>query len=296
MRPHSFSSHSTFFPHSMAEKSPQRELKEPPPSVKGSWLRKQLTRASIALLESRRPRAGSVLFLTSSICVKYGPTHHVAEALAIQYIASHTTIPVPKIHCAFERKGITYIVMSRLPGTSIAEAWHTRTDGSKAHLLEQLKKYVDEMRNLDQPRPGIVEGLNGSKLYDPKLPDGSRGFGPFRTIRDFHLYLRRGLSGPFPDRQEVEDLVDWQENEASDYNTCFTHGDLCSTNILVDGNKISGIVDWESAGWLPEYWEFTSAWNVNMYNVFWRFELEKFLHPYTEEVEMEHIRLKHFSD
>ena len=280
----------------MVEKAEQASPKEPPLSFKSNWLWRQLTRASVAILKDRRPRSGSVLFLTPSICVKYGPTHHVAEAFAIQYIATHTSIPVPKIHCAFERNGITYIVMSRLPGTSIAEAWHTRTEGSKAQLLEQLEKYVDEMRNLEQSRPGVVEGPDGQKLYDPKLPGGRQGFGPFQSIRDFHYYLRRRLSGPFPGRQELEDLVDWQDNEASNYNTCFTHGDLCSTNILVDGNKISGIVDWESAGWMPEYWEFTSAWNVNMYNVFWRFELEKFLHPYTEEVEMEHIRLKHFSD
>ncbi|KAI9668060.1 MAG: hypothetical protein M1821_000880 [Bathelium mastoideum] len=279
----------------MAEKS-QNSHPQCSSSIKSHWLRRQLTRASVALLKNRRPRSGSVLFLTPNICVKYGSSHHVAEAFAMQYIASHTSIPVPKIHCAFQRKGITYIVMSRLPGTTIAEAWHTRTEGSKAHLLEQLKRYVDEMRNLDQTQPGIVEGLGGRRLFDPKLPEGCQGFGPFASIRDFHRYLRRGLSESPADSQELEDLVDWQDNEASQYNTCFTHGDLCSTNILVDGNKISGIVDWESSGWLPEYWEFTSAWNVNMYNVFWRFELEKFLHPYTEEVEMEHIRLKHFSD
>ncbi|KAL9089433.1 MAG: hypothetical protein Q9165_005754 [Trypethelium subeluteriae] len=280
----------------MVEKSHPDLFKASSSSIKSNWLRRQLTRALVALLKNRRPRSGSVLFLTPTICVKYGTTQHVAEALAMQYIATHTSIPVPKVHCAFECKGVTYIVMSRLPGTTIADAWHTRTDGSKAQLLEQLKKFIDEMRNLDQPRQGVVEGLDGSKLFDPKLPEGHQGYGPFESIQDFHSYLRHGLSGPFPDRQEVEDLVDWQENEASDYNTCFTHGDLCSTNILVEGNKISGIVDWESAGWLPEYWEFTSAWNVNMYNVFWRFELEKFLHPYTEEVEMEHIRLKHFGD
>ena len=280
----------------MAEKPQEKSHKKRSPSIKSHWLRRQLTRASVALLKNRRPRSGCVLFLTPTVCVKYGPSQHIAEAFAIQYIASHTSIPVPKVHCAFERKGITYIVMSKLPGISIAEAWHTRTDGSKAQLLEQLKRYVDEMRNLEQPRPGVVEGLGGTKLFDPKMPAGCEGFGPFESIRDFHSFLRHGVSESSPEYQDIDDLVDWQENEANQYNTCFTHGDLCSTNILVDGNKISGIVDWESSGWLPEYWEFTSAWNVNMYNVFWRFELEKFLHPYTEEVEMEHVRLKHFGE
>ncbi len=38
----------------------------------------------------------------------------------------------------------------------------------------------------------------------------------------------------------------------------FTHGDLWDHNIMVDQGHINGIVDWECAGWLPEYWEYTS--------------------------------------
>lgn len=27
-------------------------------------------------------------------------------------------------------------------------------------------------------------------------------------------------------------------------------------NILVEGGRITGIIDWEYAGWYPEYWEY----------------------------------------
>ena len=36
----------------------------------------------------------------------------------------------------------------------------------------------------------------------------------------------------------------------------FTHGDLDLHNIIVKDGHISGIIDWECAGWMPEYWEF----------------------------------------
>jgi aminoglycoside phosphotransferase (APT) family kinase protein len=40
----------------------------------------------------------------------------------------------------------------------------------------------------------------------------------------------------------------------------FTHGDFKTHNILIDdGGRLSGFLDWESAGWCPEYWEFTTA-------------------------------------
>jgi hypothetical protein len=30
-------------------------------------------------------------------------------------------------------------------------------------------------------------------------------------------------------------------------------------NILVEGETITAILDWEFAGWYPQYWEYTSA-------------------------------------
>jgi aminoglycoside phosphotransferase len=41
----------------------------------------------------------------------------------------------------------------------------------------------------------------------------------------------------------------------------FTHGDLKAHNILVNDHDgyLSGFLDWESRGWYPEYWEFTTA-------------------------------------
>ena len=64
---------------------------------------------------------------------KYGPLQlHLSEAAAMQFIASNTPIPVPKVYCAFERKGVTYIVMSRLVGSPIGQNWSHRSDQNSA--------------------------------------------------------------------------------------------------------------------------------------------------------------------
>ena len=36
----------------------------------------------------------------------------------------------------------------------------------------------------------------------------------------------------------------------------FTHGDLSSFNIVARVDGIVGIIDWETAGWYPSYWEY----------------------------------------
>jgi len=39
----------------------------------------------------------------------------------------------------------------------------------------------------------------------------------------------------------------------------FTHDDLLTGNIMVKDGKLAGILDWESSGYFPVWWEFTCA-------------------------------------
>ena len=49
----------------------------------------------------------------------------------------------------------------------------------------------------------------------------------------------------------------------------FTRGDLKLRNILVKEGKITGFLDWESAGWYPEYWDFTTALKLTQEDSWW---------------------------
>lgn len=139
------------------------------------------------------------------------------------------------------------------------------------HLLKQLKSYIEEMRLLKPPNLGVVEGIEGGKLYDMRLQDGLKGFGPFDSVRDFHSFLRGGISASPEQIPEVNEMV--KKHEKAHFSTCFTHGDLDSMNVLVQGDNIVGIIDWDTAGWFPEYWEYTTAYNVHPYNGFWKDEI-----------------------
>lgn len=41
-----------------------------------------------------------------------------------------------------------------------------------------------------------------------------------------------------------------------------THGDLHGRNILIDGDRVVGLLDWETCGWYPEYWEFVKCFKA----------------------------------
>ena len=215
----------------------------------------------------------------------------------MQFIAKHTSIPVPKVYCAFKRKGLTYIVMERIDGQMVYLEWPTRTEESKAKILAQLREMIDEMRRLPPPKDARIANVDGGSLYDSRLPGklGSLGrFGPFKSIQDFHRYLRRNVDAHPNLPAEVKELISHHERMSPVL--CFTHGDLSSFNILVRGDKVVGIIDWETAGWYPSYWEYTTAMNKNPYNRFWQTEMAKVLEPRLEELAMEEVRDRYFGD
>ena len=45
----------------------------------------------------------------------------LSETSAMHFIAQHTSIPVPKVHCAFVRRDSSYIVMEHIDGEMIAQ-------------------------------------------------------------------------------------------------------------------------------------------------------------------------------
>ncbi|KAF8153281.1 hypothetical protein B0H34DRAFT_663221 [Crassisporium funariophilum] len=61
-------------------------------------------------------------------------------------------------------------------------------------------------------------------------------------------------------------------------NIVLTHGDLNERNIVVDDGTITGLVDWETLGWYPDFWELMAALQ-GCYTPEWREELSVALGP-----------------
>lgn len=79
--------------------------------------------------------------------------------------------------------------------------------------------------------------------------------------------------------------VEWGSNVP-----VFTHADLNPGNILVRGDKVVAIIDWQLSGWYPGYWEYTSAYLTNVMREYWVEALELFLDTDEKALEMERVR------
>lgn len=120
--------------------------------------------------------------------------------------------------------------------------------------------------------------------------------GPFETTQEFHLWLRKGFRPSDADHkidQDWLDVIDMVKRQDGPWPpTVLTHGNLNPFNVLLRGDMVVGLVDWECSGWYPNYWEYTSAWLGNQTRVEWQGELDQFLDTYPDDLQMKRTRQK----
>lgn len=147
--------------------------------IRATFMRRAFTRAlyraaCTRLLSPLFKRNGAIIIVSSSLCIKATHLTRLARANTMEFIRNNTAIPVPKVYCAFERKGRCHILMERLPGTHIAFCWAARSEAGKTRLLEQLRKTIAQMRTLKRSATSLTEVSNVDEgpIMDIRLPEG----------------------------------------------------------------------------------------------------------------------------
>lgn len=220
----------------------------------------------------------------------------------MRYLAEKTTIPVPKVYCSFLHKNRAYVVMERIRGDPLPIVWKSLSEDTLDSILAQLRDFLRQLRSLTPSTGTGVESCAGDSLYDSRISRGTPRFGPFKTIQEFHFWLRRDLRiEDLRDRekdQDWHDLVEMIRQQDGPWAPVkFSHCDLSPFNVLVRDGKVVGIIDWEFSGWYPDYWEYTSAWFGNVIRPEWQGMLDKVLdRPEPDVFRMEEIRNKWWSE
>ncbi|KKZ64084.1 hypothetical protein EMCG_01580 [[Emmonsia] crescens] len=172
----------------------------------------------------------------------------------MNYVAKHTSIPIPKIFNTYEHHDALYIEMEYIPAMDLEKAWlggHL-SQAQKEHMFRELPDYVSQLRELDAPHQEMAASTDLNACLDYRI--GFSAFGPFTNHQYFHSFLRSGLV--------VENCTESFSQAVTDchshvYQSRFTHADLYPRNILIRDRKVCTIIDWEFAGWYPEYWKYT---------------------------------------
>ncbi|KAF3025145.1 hypothetical protein E8E14_014714 [Neopestalotiopsis sp. 37M] len=183
------------------------------------------------------------------------------EAVTMRFVREHTSIPVPYVHESTD----TTITMEFIEGVTLEKAWNTLSDEERSNISIQLRDDIEQMRNMDTS--GVrIGAVDGGPAIDRHMINSCQG-GPFTCEAEYNDFLLDGLHSHCPDA--VRRIC--QSQLRTDHKITFTHGDLHGTNILVRDGCIVALLDWELAGFYPEYVEYIGAlagasWTVGYYN------------------------------
>jgi len=170
---------------------------------------------------------------------------HKAEFSALKLVRSRTSIPVPRPIDLILSSTDSFLVTSRMEGEMAGISIDECTDQEMSLMAQDLRRYIAELRTIQIQTNSThpISNATGGPCLDYRI--GGSLVGPFRDEKEFSESLRLGI---------LPNLV-----HRDDHRIVFTHADLNMRNILVKDRRISGIIDWENAGWYPEYWEYTKC-------------------------------------
>ncbi|OTA68434.1 kinase-like protein [Hypoxylon sp. EC38] len=195
--------------------------------------------------------------LDSKTVVKSSKITRLAEAETMRFVRKHTSIPVPEVYNAYkdEESGHTRIIMEFIEGVELEEAWDKYSDAEKEHVINQLRGYMKELREL---KGSFIGAIDGSWCDDHYFDVERGGFGPFKSESDFNSGIVRALKTDHP-YVHVDITCDLWQEIMKGHEIVLTHNDFAPRNILVQGSKVVAIIDWELSGFYPEYWEYCKA-------------------------------------
>ncbi|OSD00714.1 kinase-like protein [Trametes coccinea BRFM310] len=127
---------------------------------------------------------------------------------------------------------------------------------SVTQIGDDFRRAFAELRSIPPPDSDAVSALGGRPLNIIRCTVIPRQFGPFQSQQAFKAAILSQVSLDsahlLPDLRRIAEPV-----HAKRHRIVFTHADLHPGNILVKDGRLAGIIDWERAGWYPEYWEYT---------------------------------------
>ena len=188
----------------------------------------------------------------------------VNEYGTLQQLRKHTTVPVPRPLDLVSGSEATYLIMSRIPGRPAGASIDSFTESQMDTFKRDLQQYLGQIRAMPKqvaPDHSICNAVGGpchdfrisaSQPWDEEQGDF---FGPFVDEDEFNKTLQT------PALPSVA--------HTSGHEIVFTHGDLNLRNVMVQNGRISGIIDWENAGWFPDYWEYTKIHYVTKLHKRW---------------------------
>ena len=196
------------------------------------------------------------VFRMGDSIIKCGPGVDLREAQTLRFIKESTKIPVP--HATVVHPNT--IIMDYVDGYNLEECWRQMSYEEKQVIVGQIYDILQQLRSLRGTYIGAVD--RGSAVDNRK---STYTGGPFETESEFNKFLLNNMVSSTPSLY----LESMRETLKKDHNIVFSHGDLSLHNFIVKDGKVMALLDWECAGWYPEYWEYVKFCSASCHEPDW---------------------------
>ncbi|KIW99703.1 uncharacterized protein Z518_11116 [Rhinocladiella mackenziei CBS 650.93] len=188
--------------------------------------------------------------------VKYGTQISLGEGRTMMKVQQQVQISMPEVydcwtsqqHTDSQANESVYIVMQYIPGKILAQTIEDLDEEQTRDLADQLTRILNTLHTIHHTVPGPVDG---GRAMAPRLFTSS-GAGPFYSIQDLidwfneclklcHFFGRASKQQRF--EEDIKDLV-------------MCHMDVHLHNLLVDDSGKLWLIDWDCAGFYPEFFEY----------------------------------------
>ncbi|OAA66847.1 Protein kinase-like domain protein [Niveomyces insectorum RCEF 264] len=256
---------------------------------------RRLLEAAVTIYEGSSRSTRTVLRISDQLVCKFcSLPSAVNEYHTLVFLETTLpSFPAPRAHGVVEFGCYGLLISDYIAGTDASKAWRIMTPRQKKSFSRQLDALFaplravpwgcgdgDETNTTTSSSPPssspsaktALGGLHGGGCVDRRRPDLAPGTNIY-TVADFHKWLLSGaprVEAPY--RTMFQGIMD----NFPTPKIVFTHGDLRLENVIVeqvggaDGGagsasgadstvsgdwKIRAVIDWEFAGFYPEYWE-----------------------------------------
>lgn len=216
----------------------------------------------------------------SDIILKEKPeSSNKNEASSISHVTETTTIPVPNIIREWvDTNNRHFVLMDRVKGHTLESIWPDLRPGERVKIARQTAAYINQLRSDQSSR---IEGIDDEPVYSGWLflQGNELAHGPFDCDEAFWAQLAESLE-ELPEKAKA--ALRARMPSCKPYT--FTHGDLAGCNIMIDDQKnVVGILDWETAGYFPVWWEFAAAGiGLGSEDAEWKEMLREHLQPFPD--------------